>query len=154
MKQRAVTIIATYLSKRPLGRLVRVRPVGADDYIVAIEDVRDGRTHLIHSAGDLGQWLRSFKEGRCMRPVAAICGRCDRLHTDRDVDGELLANCIRCCAELMVVGAERLMMGWHRREPATCLVAVLLELPVPSHPRTGGSYDVNQAAGMFRIAPQ
>ncbi len=44
-----------------------------------------------------------------MRPAVAICGRCDRLHTDRDMDGELLANCIGCCVELIVVGAERML---------------------------------------------
>ncbi|MDP9069246.1 MAG: hypothetical protein M3N53_13000 [Actinomycetota bacterium] len=109
MKQRAVALIATYLSHRALGRLVRVRPVGNDDYIVAIEDVRDGRTHLLHSPDDLGKWLRSFKEGRCLQPAAAICGRCDRLHIDRDVDHELLASCIGCCVDLMVVGAERML---------------------------------------------
>ncbi len=106
MKQRTVTIIATYLASRPIGRLVRVRNAGDDDYLIAIEDVRDGRTQLIHSARDLGLWLRSFKDGRCVMPAAAICGRCDKLHVDRDVDAELLENCIGCCAELMVVGAE------------------------------------------------
>ncbi len=50
MKQRGVTIIATYLAKRPLGRLVQVRKVGDDDYMLAIEDVRDGRTHLTRPA--------------------------------------------------------------------------------------------------------
>ncbi len=109
MKQRAVTIIATYLAKRPLGRLVRVRCVGVDDYMLAIEDVRDGRTHLIHSPDDLGMWLKSFKAGRCLQPPAAICGRCDWLHVDRDHDGELLTNCIGCCTELIVLGAERFM---------------------------------------------
>ncbi len=109
MKQRAVTIIATYLAKRPLGRLTRVRSAGLDDYMLAIEDVRDGRTHLIHSPDDLGVWLKSFKAGRCLQPAAAICGRCDKLHVDRDHDGELLANCIRCCGELIVVGAERFL---------------------------------------------
>ncbi len=109
MKQRAVTIIATYLANRPLGRLVRVRCVGIDDYMLAIEDVRDGRTHLIHSTDDLGAWLKSFKAGRCLRPAAAICGRCDRLHVDRDHDRELLATCIGCCTQLMVLGAERFM---------------------------------------------
>jgi hypothetical protein len=53
MNQRAVTVIANYLSKRPLGRIARLRPVGDDDYILAINDIRDGRTQLIHSAGDL-----------------------------------------------------------------------------------------------------
>lgn len=107
MNQRGVTIIATYLSKRALGRIVQVRNVGEDDYIVAIEDLRDGRTQLIHSAGDLRVWLDSFRQGRCVLPAAGICGRCNGLHVDRDVDGELLGNCIGCCAELIVVGAER-----------------------------------------------
>jgi len=53
MNQRGVTILATYLEKRPLGRMVRVRNVGEDDFIVAIEDLRDGRTQLIHSSRDL-----------------------------------------------------------------------------------------------------
>lgn len=109
MQQRAVTIIATYLERSRRGRLVRARCVGRDDYIVAIEDVRDGRTQLLHSARELGTWLRSFKEGRCLQPGAAICGRCDRLHVDRDVDGELLENCIGCCTELMVLGAARML---------------------------------------------
>ncbi len=109
MKQRAVTIIATYLAKRPLGRLTRVRSVGSDDYMLAIEDVRDGRTHLIHSPDDLGVWLKSFKAGRCLQPAAAICGRCDKLHVDRDVDNELLPSCIPCWTELSVVGAEILL---------------------------------------------
>lgn len=87
MKQRTVAIIATYLSVSRRGRLTKVRSVGSDDYIVAFEDVRDGRTHLLHAATDLGKWLESFEQGRCIQPAAAICGRCDRLHVDRDVDG-------------------------------------------------------------------
>lgn len=74
MKQRTVTIIAIYLSKRPIGRLVRVRKVGDDDYLIAIEDVRDGRTQLVHSAPDLGLWLRSFKEDRCVIPRLRSAG--------------------------------------------------------------------------------
>lgn len=109
MNQRGVTIMATYLDNRPLGRIVQVRNVGEDDYIIAIEDLRDGRTQLIHSAGDLRVWLESFRQGRCVLPAAAICGRCNKLHVDRDVDGELLANCIGCSAELIVLAAEGLM---------------------------------------------
>jgi hypothetical protein len=106
MNQRRVTATTIYLSMSGRGRLTKVRSVGSDDYIVAIEDVRDGRTHLLHTATGLGKWLGSFEQGRCIQPTAAICGRCDQLHVDRDVDGELLINCIGCCAELMVVGAE------------------------------------------------
>ncbi len=108
MNQRGVTLIATYLSKRPLGRIVQVRPVGEDDYIVAIDDRRDGRTQLIHSSGDLRLWFESFRQGECLIPAAGICARCNKLHVDRDVDGELLANCIGCAGELIGAGLE----GW------------------------------------------
>lgn len=106
MNQRGVSLIATYLAQRPLGRIVQVRNVGQDDYIVAIEDRRDGRTTLIHSVGDLRLWFDSFLRGDCVIPAVGICGRCDRLHIDHDVDGELLQNCIRCAGELIEVGAE------------------------------------------------
>jgi hypothetical protein len=106
MNQRGFTRIATYLSKRPLGRIVQVRNVGDDDFIVAIEDRRDGRTQLIHSWGDLRLWFKSFRRGECLIPVAGICARCNKLHVDRDVDGELLTNCIPCAGELIGVGAE------------------------------------------------
>ncbi len=106
MNQRTITIIATYLSVSRRGRLTKVRSVGSDDYIVGIEDVRDGRTHLLHAPTDLGRWLESFEQGRCIQPAAAICGRCDRLHVDRDVDGELLVHCVSCAGELIAVGAE------------------------------------------------
>ncbi len=109
MNQRGVRIIATYLDKRPLGRIVQFRKVGGDDYIVAIDDIRDGRTQLIHSHGDLRLWLESFRRGECLMPSSAICGRCDKLHIDRDADGELLTNCLRCASKLIVVGAELLL---------------------------------------------
>jgi hypothetical protein len=109
MNQRGVTLIATYLSKRPLGRVVQVRNVGEDDYIVAIDDRRDGRTHLIHSSGDLRLWFESFRQGECLIPAAGICARCDKLHVDRDVDGELLPNCIGCCAELTLIGVKHFL---------------------------------------------
>ena len=106
MNQRGVTLIATYLKKRPLGRIVQIRNVGDDDYIVAVDDRRDGRTQLIHSSGDLRLWFESFRHGECLIPAAAICARCNKLHVDRDVDGELLTNCIACAGELIGVGAE------------------------------------------------
>ncbi len=64
MNQRGVAIVAEYLSMRPQGRVVRVEPIGDDDYLMAIEDVRDGRVQLIRSAGDLEVWLTSFRQGR------------------------------------------------------------------------------------------
>jgi hypothetical protein len=42
MKQRAVALVADYLSKRPTGRVVRVMKSGEDDSLMGIEDVRDG----------------------------------------------------------------------------------------------------------------
>ena len=106
MNQRGVGLIATYLEERPLGRIVQVRPVGDDDYIVAVEDRRDGRTQLIHSSGDLRLWFESLLHGECLVPSAGICARCNKLHVDRDVDGELLANCLVCAGELIAVGVE------------------------------------------------
>lgn len=106
MKQRAVAIVADYLSKRPLGRVVRVMKSGEDDYLMGVEDVRDGRVQLIHGTSDLEVWLTSFKEGRCVQPAGAICGVCDRIHTDRDVDGELFEHCVSCQVELVEILAE------------------------------------------------
>ena len=106
LKQRVVAIVAEYLSHRPIGRPVRVRPCGDDDYILGIEDVRDGRVHLLHSLADLEEWLQSFKKGRCIQPAAAICGVCDRLHIDRGLDGELSENCVGCQVELIEVFAD------------------------------------------------
>lgn len=80
--------------------------MGEDDYLVAIDDLRDGRTQLIYSAGDLRWWLDTFRHGECLVPCAAICARCDRLHIDRDVDAELLTNCAACSGALLIVGAE------------------------------------------------
>lgn len=109
MNQRGVVLIATYLDKRPLGRIVQVRNVGNDDYIVAVEDRRDGRTQLIHSSGDLRLWFESFRHGECLIPPAGICARCNKLHIDRDVDGELLTNCIPCGSTLCLIALETLL---------------------------------------------
>ncbi len=116
MNQRGVTLIATYLAKRPLGRVVEVRKVGDDDFIVAVDDVRDGRTQLIHSARDLRKWFESFRGGETLQPPAAICGRCNKLHVDRDVDGELLINCISCAGELVSAAAELYLERETRRD--------------------------------------
>jgi len=106
MKQRAVAIVADYLSHRPMGRVVRVMKTGEDDYLMSIEDVRDGRVQLIHSTGDLETWLTSFKQDWGHQPAGAICGVCDRIHGGRDFDGELFQNCVSCQAELVEVFAE------------------------------------------------
>ena len=111
MNRSELTRLATDLRKRPLGRIVQVRPVGDDDYIVAVDDRRDGRVQLIHSATDLQLWLESFRHGECLIPAAGICARCNKLHIDRDVDGELLATCISCAGELIGVGAEMFLEG-------------------------------------------
>ena len=106
MNQRSVAIIADYLSRRPLGRVVRVMKTGDDDYLMGVEDFRDGRVQLIHATSDLEVWLTSFKEGRCNQPAAAICGVCDRIHTDHGINGELFPNCARCQAELVEIYIE------------------------------------------------
>ena len=80
MKQRAVAIFAEYLSIRPLGRVVAVQRIGRDDYLMAIEDVRDGRVHVARTPRDLEPWLKSFKSGECLQPVFGLCGRCGAIH--------------------------------------------------------------------------
>lgn len=106
MKQRAVAIVAEYLSHRPLGRLVKVMPVAEDDYVLAIEDIRDGRVHIARTPRDLESWLKSFKSGECLKPKFGLCGRCNATHADRDVDGEIFSNCVRCQAELVELALE------------------------------------------------
>ena len=106
MKQRAVAIFAEYLSIRPLGRVVAVQPIGDDDYLLAIEDRRDGRVHVARTPRDLEPWLKSFKAGECPQPAFGLCGRCGSIHADRDVDGEVFGNCIRCQADLVEVALE------------------------------------------------
>ena len=106
MKQRAVAIFAEYLSIRPLGRVVAVQPIGDDDYILAIEDRRDGRVHVARTPRDLEPWLNSFKAGECLQPAFGLCGRCGRIHTDQDVDGEVFGQCIGCQADLVEVALE------------------------------------------------
>ena len=106
MKQRAVAIVADYLSHRPLGRVVGLKAIADDDYVLAIEDIRDGRVHLIHSPGDLGCWLKSFKSGVCLTATFGLCRRCDSVHADRDANGEVFGNCIRCQAELVEVALD------------------------------------------------
>jgi hypothetical protein len=44
-------------------------------------------------------------------PAGAICGVCEHVHTDRDLDGELFPNCIRCQVELVEVYAEMQSRG-------------------------------------------
>lgn len=111
MKQRAVAIVADYLSKRPKGRVVRVMKTGEDDYLMGIEDIRDGRTHVIENAEELGTWLRSFEEGRCYPASYGICGLCNRTHSDRGLDLEVMPHCLRCTVELLEVQAERFTDG-------------------------------------------
>ena len=46
MKQRAVALIADCLLRAPIGRVVGLKRVGDDDYVLAIEDMRDERVHV------------------------------------------------------------------------------------------------------------
>ena len=106
MKQRTAAILAEYLSHRPIGRIVALKPVGDDDYVLAVEDVRDERVHVGRTALDFEPLLRSVKEDRYVLPAFGLCGRCNGIHADRDVDGEVFANCIRCQADLVEVALE------------------------------------------------
>lgn len=74
--------------------------------MLAVEDLRDGRVHLMRSARDLEPWIKSFKSGECVQPAFGLCGRCNGIHAVRDVDGEVFGNCIRCQAELVEVALE------------------------------------------------
>ena len=105
MKQRAVAMLGDDPAHRPKGRVVRVLKTGEDDYVMGIEDARDGRVHLVHSPSDLEIWLESFRQGRCLQPAAAICDVCDRIQADRGFDGELLRHCVSCQVELTEVFA-------------------------------------------------
>ena len=100
MKQRSIRIIADYLAHRPIGRIVTALPVGDDDYLVAIEDRRDGREHVMHTPDDLELWLESFKHGRCLQPTRGFCDCCGELHRDHDGGGELFELCTSCQVEL------------------------------------------------------
>jgi hypothetical protein len=106
MKQRAVAIVAEYLFHRPLGRVVGLKSVADDDYIMAIEDIRDGRVHVARTPRDLEPWFKSFKTGECLQPTFGLCGRCGCIHRDRDVDGEVFRTCIPCQAELVQLALE------------------------------------------------
>ena len=100
MKQRGIQAIADYLTHRPIRRIVSVRPVADDDYVVSIEDRCDGREHVLETPEDLEAWLESFKRGRLFQPTKAFCDCCGAIHTDRDTDGELFELCVECQAEL------------------------------------------------------
>ena len=106
MKQRAVAIVAEYLSHRPLGRVVGLKSIGDDDYVLAIEDVRDERVHVGRTPRDFEPWLRAVKDGRHVIPAFGLCGRCGEIHSDRDWDLEMFRTCIPCQAELVEVGLE------------------------------------------------
>ena len=117
MTRRTLSALGRYVLRSGRGRLVDWRCVGADDYIAAITDSRDGRTHLFHTARDTRKWLETFSLGIRERPAVGICGRCNRLHTQRDVDGEMLRHCLTCASELLVLGAEMFLEEVASDEP-------------------------------------
>lgn len=106
MNRRTVIALGRYVLRSGRGRLVDWRAVGDDDYIAAVEDARDGRTHLFHTSRDTRHWIETFARGVCERPAVGICGRCNRLHTQRDANGEVLAHCPACAGELLVLRVE------------------------------------------------
>ncbi len=60
------------------------RQAGHDDYVLAIEDLRDGPVHVRAAARDLEPWLKSFRTGACLQSAFGLCGRCGHIHADRD----------------------------------------------------------------------
>ncbi len=106
MKQRAVAVLAEYLSRRPIGRIVGLKAVRPDDYVVAIEDLRDERVHVGRRPLDFEPWLKSVKEGRYVLPAFGLCGRCGEIHCDRDCDLEIFRTCIPCQVDLVDLALE------------------------------------------------
>jgi hypothetical protein len=103
LKQRAVALIADYVRRRGIGRVVGLKPMASDDYVLAIEDVRDKRVHVGRTPRD---WLRAVKEGRHVIPAFGLCGRCGEVHSDRDWDLEIFRTCIPCQADLVDLALE------------------------------------------------
>jgi hypothetical protein len=106
MKQRAVAILAEYLSRRPVGRIVGLKRVADDDYVLAIEDIRDERVHVGRTPTDFESWLRSVKEDRYVLSAFGLCGRCGEIHRDRGWDLGVFRTCIPCQAELVELALE------------------------------------------------
>jgi hypothetical protein len=73
--RRRPTHIADYLSDRPIGRIVGLEPIGDDDYVLAIEDVRDERLHVVVRRR-IG-WLKAVEQGRYVLPALGLCERCE-----------------------------------------------------------------------------
>jgi hypothetical protein len=48
--------------------------VSDDDYVLAIEDVRDERVHVGRTPRDFEPWPKSVKEGRHVLPAFGLCG--------------------------------------------------------------------------------
>ena len=107
MDQASIRKIADHLARRPIGRIVTVVPTSADDYIIAIEDRRDGREHVMEDVQDFELWLDSFKQGRLGQLTKAFCDCCCKVHTDKDLDGELFELCLGCQAELTASAFEQ-----------------------------------------------
>ena len=87
-------------------RVVGLKPVGRDDYVLGVEDVRDERVHVARTPRDFEPWLRSVKQGRHVIPAFGLCGRCGEIHCDRDLDLEMFRTCIPCQADLIELALE------------------------------------------------
>lgn len=75
----SVRALADYLAHQPSGCIVTAVPVGQGNYLVAIEDRRDGREHILETPDDLEAWLESFKQGRLLQPTKAFWDCCTHI---------------------------------------------------------------------------
>jgi hypothetical protein len=106
MKQRAVALIADYVARRGIGRVFGLTPVGDEDYVLPIEDIRDERVNVGRTPHDFEPWLKSVKEGRYVLSAFGLCGRCGEIHCDRHADLEMFRTCNSCQVDLVELALE------------------------------------------------
>jgi hypothetical protein len=106
MKQRAVALIADYLSNGPSGHSVGLKPAGDDDYVLPIEDARNERvTSAVRRATSSRGLDRSRKTvTRCRRSdYADAAGRSTATVTS---SSRSFAPAVPCRAELAELALE------------------------------------------------
>lgn len=113
MNQRAVALVADYLSGRPRGRIVGLRTVRGGDYLMEIKDVRDGRVQLIRSVDDLEMWIKSCSRkrpggGRRPGTLAQVDPiNCQRYRLSPDCEGPVRRSGREACGSGLARGRSR-----------------------------------------------